>query len=270
MPKLISNNISLFYKTTGKSYPVILISGANGDHKGVWPDSLVDILARNFQVIQFDHRGVGQSDQPDIPYSIEMMTDDVAGLMHALQIKKAHLVGYSMGGQIAAKFAEKYPDQINKMIACVSYANINMHVRLLGEIMLELHELNLSDRVIDKVGLPWIFSDQYLEKNFTSLSEHLGEEPQPKSLIGFRRHFAAQCEFRSEAECFKNIKAQALFIAGDEDRICPPADVKKFSDLIPNSKMVIFPKAGHLLALEYPEKLAQVICDFLIEKDGSN
>lgn len=138
-----------------------------------------------------------------------MMTDDVAGLMHALQIKKAHLVGYSMGGQIAAKFAEKYPDQINKMIACVSYANINMHVRLLGEIMLELHELNLSDRVIDKVGLPWIFSDQFLEKNFTSLSEHLGEEPQPKSLIGFRRHFAAQCEFRSKAECFKNIKAQA-------------------------------------------------------------
>ena len=61
---------------------------------------MVNALARYFQVIQFDHRGVGQSDQPDIPYSIEMMADDVAGLMQALQLEKTHVIGYSMGGQI--------------------------------------------------------------------------------------------------------------------------------------------------------------------------
>lgn len=70
--------------------------------------------------------------------------------------------------------------------------------------------------------------------------------------------------FKSEAECFRNIKAPTLFIAGEEDLICPPADVRKFADLIPNSQMMIFPEAGHLLALEYPEKLAEVICNFLI------
>lgn len=264
MPKLISNSIFLYYKSTGRGYPIILISGANGDHKSVWPDSVVNALAEHFQVIQFDHRGVGQSDKPDIPYSIEMMADDIAGLMQALQIEKAHLVGYSMGGQIAAKFAGKYPDKINKMIACVSYANINAHVRLLGQAMIELYKLNVSEHVIEKVGLPWIFSDQFLEKNFSSLPEKLQEELQPSSLVGFKRHFEAQCAFRSEAECFKNIKASTLFIAGDEDRICPPADVKKFADLIPNSKMIIFSNAGHLLSLEHPDKFAKVICDFLM------
>lgn len=95
------------------------------------------------------------------------------------------------------------------------------------------------------------------------------EEPKPKSLIGFKRQFAAQCAFKSEAECFRNIKAPTLFIAGEEDLICPPADVKKFADLIPDSKMVIFSEAGHLLSLEHPNKFAQVLCDFLVKKSDN-
>ena len=261
MPKIISNNICLYYKTTGTGYPIILISGCNGDHQSVWPDSVVGTLAKHFQVIQFDNRGVGQSDQPDIPYSIEMMADDTAGLMQALQIEKAHLIGYSMGGQIAAIFAEKYPEKISKMIACVSYANINTHIRLFGETLLELYELNVAESIIEKIGLPWSFSNQFLEKNYASLIQQ--QEPKPKSLVGFKRQFAAQCAFISEAECFKNIKVPTLFIAGDEDMVCPPADVKKFADLIPGSKMMVFPEAGHLLSLEHPNKFAQVICDFL-------
>jgi pimeloyl-ACP methyl ester carboxylesterase len=264
MPKLISNNISLYYQSKGEGYPVILISGLNGDHQSVWPDSVVDALAKHFKVIQFDNRGVGQSDKPDIPYSIEMMADDVSGLMQALKLEKSHLIGYSMGGQIAAKFAEKYPEKINKMIACVCYATINTHVRLFVETLKELNELNLADSLIEKIGLPWIFSNQFLEKNSASIVQ-LREEPQPKSLIGLKRHFAAQCAFQSEAECFKNIKTPTLFIAGDEDRICSPNEVKKFADLIPDSQMVIFSEAGHLLSLEYPNKFADVICDFLVE-----
>ena len=265
MPKIQSNNITLYYQIKGNGYPIFLISGANGDHQSVWPPSVVDALAKHFQVIQFDNRGVGQSDQPDIPYSIEMMADDVAGLMDALQLEKANLVGYSMGGQIAAKFAEKYPEKINKMIGCVCYANINTHVRLFGETLIELHDFGLSENLIDKIGLPWIFSNQFLEKNFASLAQPR-ENSEPKSWVGFRRHFGAQCAFKTEAECFRNIKSPTLFIAGEEDLICPPADVKKFADLIPDSQMVIFPEAGHLLSLEHPDKFAQIICDFLLEK----
>lgn len=264
MPKVIVNDISIYYQITGNSdHSVILISGANGDHQSVWPPQVVDALAQHFQVIQFDHRGVGQSDQPDIPYSIEMMADDVAGLMQALQLEKAHLIGYSMGGQIAAKLAEKYPEKILSMIGCVCYPNINMHVRLLGKTILELMDLNIPDSIIDRIGLPWVFSDQYIEKNFSSLTQ-TKEAPKSKSSIGFKRHFEAQCAFTFEAECFRNIKIPVLFIAGSEDRICPPSDVMKFADLIPNSQMTVFPEAGHMLSLEYPDKFAQIICEFLV------
>lgn len=266
MPKITVNNISLFYKITGEGeHSVILISGANGDHQSVWPPQVVNKLAQYFQVIQFDLRGVGQSDQPDMPYSIEMMADDVAGLMQALHLENAHVVGYSMGGQIAAKLAEKYPEKVLTMIGCVCYPNINMHVRLLGETILELMEFNLPTSIIDRIGLPWVFSDRFLEENSSSLMQSK-EEPMPKSSIGFKRHFEAQCAFTSEAECFRKINIPALFIAGSEDRICPPSDVMKFVDLIPNSQITIFPEAGHMLSLEQPDKFAQVICDFLVPK----
>ena len=264
MPTVISNNISLYYQITGKGdHSVILISGVNGDHQSVWPPQVVNALAQYFQVIQYDQRGVGQSDQPDMPYSIEMMADDVVGLMDALQVKTTHLIGYSMGGQIAAKFAEKYPDRINKMIGCVCYPNINVHVQLLGETLIELMELNLADSIIDRIGLPWVFSDRFLAENLSLLMKS-NEESRPKSSIGFKRHFEAQCAFKSEAECFKNIKIPVLFIAGEEDRICPPTDVMKFVDLIPDSQITIFPEAGHMLSLEHPDKFAEVICDFLV------
>lgn len=264
MPKIISNSISLHYQTKGQGFPIILISGLNGDHQSNWPRSVVASLTKHFQVIQFDNRGAGQSDKPDIPYGIETMADDVSGLMNALQIDKAHLVGYCMGGQIAVKFAEKYPEKTNKVIACVCYAKVSMHVRLFIETLITLNELNLAECIIDKMGLPWLFSNQFLENNIVSLVQ-LKEGPQTKSLTTLKHHFSAQCEFKPDAECFRNIKAPTLFIAGDEDRICPPADVKKFSDLIPDSKIVSFSEAGHLLSLEYPQKFARTICDFLVE-----
>lgn len=267
MPKVIANDISLYYQITGNSdHSVILISGANGDHQSVWPPEVVNALAQHFQVIQFDHRGVGQSDQPDIPYSIEMMADDVAGLMETLQIEASHVIGYSMGGQIAAKLAEKYPAKVLTMVGCVCYPTINMHVRLLGKAILELMELKLPSSIIDKIGLPWVFSDQFLEENVSSLTQS-EEKPASKSSISFKRHFEAQCAFTSaEAECFRNINIPALFIAGTEDRICPLSDVMKFVDLIPNSQITIFQEAGHMLALEHPDKFAQVVRDFLVTK----
>lgn len=115
-----------------------------------------------------------------------------------------------MGGQIAAKFAEKYPEKINKMIACVSYANINTHVRLFVETLMELNELNLPESLIEKIGLPWIFSNQFLEKNFASLAQ-AREEPQSKSMVVIKCHFAAQCAFKSVAECFRNQSVNAIY-----------------------------------------------------------
>src|SRR5579883_3264799 len=107
MPTVSANNITIYYEIHGAGEPVTLIAGLNSDHtlyRGILPH-----LAARYQVILFDNRGVGQTDKPDIPYTIEMMAADTAGLLQVLGIERAHILGTSMGGRIAVALALQHP-----------------------------------------------------------------------------------------------------------------------------------------------------------------
>ncbi len=99
MPLITANNISIYYEIHGEGEPLILISGMGGD-RTFWQSS-IGPLSKCYKVIVFDTRGIGKTDAPTAPYSMEMFADDLAGLMEGLQIEKAHILGFSMGGNIA-------------------------------------------------------------------------------------------------------------------------------------------------------------------------
>ena len=81
-------------------------------------------LAQRYQVIVFDNRGVGRTDKPDVPYSIEVMAQDTAELMKALAIERASLLGISMGGKIALDLALRYPGRVEKLILVSTSARV--------------------------------------------------------------------------------------------------------------------------------------------------
>ncbi len=116
MPFVRANDINMYYEIHGEGEPVVLIAGLNSDHTLYQRMGLISLLAESYQVIAFDNRGVGQTDKPDIPYSIEMMADDTAGLLDALGIEHAHILGTSMGGRIAAALALNHPRQVKSLI----------------------------------------------------------------------------------------------------------------------------------------------------------
>jgi pimeloyl-ACP methyl ester carboxylesterase len=105
-----SNGVKIRYIVLGKGEPVILVHGFAGN-LSMW-DPLIDDLANDYQVIAFDCRGHGKSDKPHEPeqYGIEMV-NDIVRLMDHLQIKRAHIVGYSMGGFIVVKMLVEHPDR---------------------------------------------------------------------------------------------------------------------------------------------------------------
>ncbi|HLI08199.1 MAG TPA: alpha/beta hydrolase [Ktedonobacteraceae bacterium] len=114
MPIVRVNDINMYYEIHGEGEPVTLIAGLNSDHtlyRGILPH-----LAARYQVILFDNRGVGQTDKPDIPYTIEMMAADTAGLLQVLGIERAHILGTSMGGRIAVALALQHPQQAKSLI----------------------------------------------------------------------------------------------------------------------------------------------------------
>ena len=116
MPTVRVNDITMYYEIHGEGEPVVLIAGLNSDHTLYQKLGIISRLAESYQVVAFDNRGVGRTDKPDSPYSIEMMAEDTVGLLDVLGIKKVHLLGISMGGRIALALTLRHPERVKTLM----------------------------------------------------------------------------------------------------------------------------------------------------------
>ena len=129
MPQIKVGDINMYYEVHGEGIPLVLIHGLGAD-TNAWMFQMPE-LATKYKVVIFDNRGVGQTDTPDIPYSAQMMADDTADLMDALNIAEAHILGYSLGGFIAQELAIKYPQKVRSLILATSSACMPLRTKLI-------------------------------------------------------------------------------------------------------------------------------------------
>ena len=108
------NGIKICYQICGDGYPIVLIHGFGSKKESFMAQ--IPALSEEFNVISFDNRGAGKSERPDMPYTMEMFVDDIVGLMDYIGIRKAHLIGLSLGGMIGLNFILKFPDRVNKLV----------------------------------------------------------------------------------------------------------------------------------------------------------
>src|SRR4030042_6341962 len=120
MPIATANGIQINYKVEGQGDPLVMIMGL-GSPRGGW-SSQAPFFKKYFQVVIFDNRGVGKSEKPEGPYSTRMMADDAIKLMDHLGIKKARVLGASMGGMIAQELAINYPERVSKLVLACTFA----------------------------------------------------------------------------------------------------------------------------------------------------
>ncbi len=113
MPTIKVNDIQM-YEIHGDGEPLVLIVGLGTDISE-W-DGIIRWLAQKYKILAFDNRGAGRTDKPDTQYSIEMMASDTVGLMQALGIKQADILGISMGGRIALALALQHPKSVKKLV----------------------------------------------------------------------------------------------------------------------------------------------------------
>ena len=110
-----ANGQELYFEVHGEGPPLVLVMGIGYDAT-LWTLAQVPALSQRFQVVIFDNRDVGRSSKAAAPYTIADMADDVAALMDALDIKRAHLLGLSMGGMIAQEFALRHADRLHRLV----------------------------------------------------------------------------------------------------------------------------------------------------------
>ena len=114
--KVHVGDIDIAYKTFGKGDPILLISGYSFAMDS-WDSTLLETLASNHSVIVFDNRGIGNTTSgSEQKFSIPLFANDTAGFLEALNIKKADVLAWSMGGRIAQELTLNYPDRVGKLI----------------------------------------------------------------------------------------------------------------------------------------------------------
>jgi pimeloyl-ACP methyl ester carboxylesterase len=127
VPKASVNGFKLHYEIEGEGEALLLIPGfASG--LSVWTRQ-TPALSRHFRVVSFDPRGIDASDKPVGPQTIGLLADDVAHLLLALHIPRAHILGVSFGGFVAQEFALKYPLMTRKLVLCCTSFGGPNHVK---------------------------------------------------------------------------------------------------------------------------------------------
>jgi pimeloyl-ACP methyl ester carboxylesterase len=263
MPHLQSNGISLYYEEHGSGAPLILIMGFTVSSIG-WHWN-VPSFAKSFRTIAFDNRGVGQSDKPDEPYSMQMFADDTAGLLDGLDIDQAHIFGISMGGMIAQEFALRHPQRVKTLIlGCTNCGGEKTALssdpdvlNMLGNIeSISVEEAALA---MTKVAVtPWFMQkhmDTLIEMNKMSAAH-----PTPKH--GMVSQMAA-LQSHDTYDRLPQISVPTLVITGKEDGLVPPENSVILSQQIPNAELAILSNASHMFHMERPETTVDVVSGFI-------
>lgn len=273
MSKVKVNDISLYYEIHGQGQPIVFIAGLANDHTS-W-QKVIEPYTKQYRVILVDNRGAGQSDCPDYPYTVEMMADDIAGLVQQLGIPAAHFVGSSLGGCIAQTIAHTYPQLVKSIVIAnsftSSFAQSNMRAHLSTRIRLELMNMQVKTGVstataIAKLNGIFGYSQSYLSQpGVLDQLEHGTVAVDARAVQNYTNQLHAINTFDSTGWLYA-IKVPCLVIASDDDLLASVEQSKLIAQAIPGAQYFCFHKAGHALREEQPELFNKVVLDFLAKQ----
>jgi pimeloyl-ACP methyl ester carboxylesterase len=253
---------------TGQGPAVVLVHGF-GSSLYTWRD-VIPALAARHDVVALDLPGFGQSDQP-ADLSFEDFPGAVLGLMDALGIEKASLVGNSMGGATVAVVAGRHPERVWALVL-IDAAGFNLApsehpgvVRLTESSLAPLLSLLPGKRLLVETSLRQVFHDP-AKVTPERLSEYLDAARRPGTLPAIRSLGASLRDRSTVVEAaLPRIQAPTLVLWGGDDRWIPLAHAERFVGAIPGARKVVVPACGHVPQEEKPDEVARLVLPFLAE-----
>lgn len=287
MPKATANGIEIHYEETGNpADPAMLLIMGFGAQLTLWPDELVERLAgHGFRVIRYDNRDIGLSQKfdgvkapglikltlmskigltPKVPYTLADMADDGAGLLDALGIDKAHIVGASMGGMIAQHLVHRHADRCLSLTSVFSTSGNPKLPPARPEAMKALvtrpdstdedvlvdHGVMLA-RTIGSPGYPTA-EDRLRDRTRASIRRSFYPE-------GPTRHLSAIVADGDRRPMLRDIAVPTLVLHGEDDPLVPCEGGRDTAACIPGAKLKTIRGWGHDLPLELVDEVADAI-----------
>ena len=285
MPTITANNISLYYEDNGPAdAPVILLVMGLGAQMIAWPDEMIQALVANgFRVIHYDNRDVGMSQRMEgaaapnliwtmlkarlglsvnVPYSLTDMAADGIGLLDALGVEKAHVVGASMGGMIVQLMAANHRDRLLSMTSIMSSSGAPGLPGARADIQRRFMVKRSPDASRDEAvafGAELVNAFSYPDParpdnahaEMAALAFDRGYYP-----VGSRRQLLAIIADGSRVERLKTITTPTLVIHGGADPLVPKDGSEDIARHIPNAQLEIIDEMAHDLP---PSQLGRIV-----------
>jgi len=261
MPHAQVNGIEIHYREAGQGFPLILIHGFTGNLRN-WALQ-IPVLTPQFRTVSVDLRGHGHSHKPTRPedYALELMADDVYGVVQHLGIGECYLAGHSMGGQIAQHLILTHPEPFRALVLVDTAAEVPDGLRT--------EERARLVEIAREQGMEAVFEEQ-LKTN--PMADQLRAQPQflemwrQQFLLTSREAYLYCAQALASRQPILDrlpaIRVPTLVICGEnDDPFVGPS--RRIHERVPGSELAMIPGAGHTPQMERTEAFNRVLTEFL-------
>ena len=283
LKKVHVGDIDITYKMFGKGYPILLVSGAGND-MNTWDPSLLSDLSSNHTVIVFDNRGVGNTTTGNKPFSILQFANDTAGLLDALKIHSADVLGYSMGSFVAQQLSVIHPEKVNRLVliaaSCGGKESIPQSPQLRKMAVGVVNKI-ANDTPVTQQEVKGILSPSFgsgwlkLHPNFLETipeAKDLFRSITPDNNLKQIKAVEDWMATNQSGVCdeLTKISSPVLIITGTDDVVVPTQNSLIIAGKIPASWLVQIKDAGHAVMGQYPAEIAKILNTFLSTTSPNN
>lgn len=255
-----ANGLDIYYQEQGQGQPLLLIHGGilNSDS---W-ESYRATFAQHFRVITPDSRGHGRTTNPTGAMSFGLLAEDMVALIHALELHKPLICGYSDGGQVALEIGMRYPELPQALVIGGAYTELTEASRLWVRSLLGDPQSSAVD------------TEQFKRDNpdfAAMLQRSFGTEGWKTFLRDIKPMWNATLNYT--ADDFGKVVAPTLVLLGDRDEFVPVEEGLQMYRRLPNAECAVIPRADHTDFIFSPAKVALVqplMLDFLLRYSGSH
>lgn len=265
MPIAQLDDCELYYEEYGHGRPVLLIAGLGG--VGSYWAPQIEQLSKHFRLIVHDHRGTGKSSRSKISYSIEQMAADTIGLMDALGIESADLVGHSTGGAIGQVLATERPERMGKIVMASCWTKADGFFRRCFEVRREI--LRASGPLAYVKATPvFLHPSWWIRDNIESIEraeeEVYGANPDV-DIMDSRIDALLNFDWTDR---LSEIEKEVLVLGVRNDHLTPAYYSEELAQRIPGAILKIMDEGGHASSQTLPTEFNEIVLNFLL--DGAN
>jgi 3-oxoadipate enol-lactonase len=250
----------LAWRTVGTGTPLLLVNGyaATGED---WDPGFLEALARSFEVICPDNRGVGGSDLGEAELTVDGMAADLGALLDALEVERAPLVGWSMGGFVAQRLAARAPERVTSLALLATDPGGPDSVPADPEAWSRLVDHSGTDREQASRLIALLFPPALAADTDRRFGEIVAAARAALSTEILRAQEAAMDAWHRNLSPQPNEDeaTPTLVMHGDLDVVIPPANAQALATRWPGAQVELFAGCGHALMAQEPQRIAALI-----------